>query len=153
MRWLTMLMLICALAMPVGRPWAMSSGPAAGGGELAEAQKQIAAKDWTAAIENLRKWVAKDPKSAEGFNLLGFAHRNLKRMDEAFAYYAKALELDPKHRGAHEYVGEAYLLIDNLAKAQEHLTQLDKLCTFGCPELTELKNKIAAYRRAKGMTG
>jgi hypothetical protein len=27
-----------------------------------------------------------------------------------------ALQLNPRHRGAHEYAGEAYLLVNNLAK-------------------------------------
>ena len=35
--------------------------------------------------------------------------------------YQKALALDPKHRGAHEYIGEAYLTLDDPAKARQHL--------------------------------
>ena len=29
--------------------------------------------------------------------------------DKAFVYYEKALSLDPRHKGAHEYIGELYL--------------------------------------------
>jgi hypothetical protein len=33
----------------------------------------------------------------------------------------------------------------NLAKAKEHLGQLDKLCFFGCGEYDDLKKAIAAF--------
>jgi len=29
-------------------------------------------------------------------------------MKQAFEHYERALKLNPRHRGAHEYVGEAY---------------------------------------------
>ena len=55
----------------------------------------------------------------------------------------EALRIDPKHRAAHEYLGEAYLMSGNLAKAKEHLAQLDRLCTFGCEEYSKLKAAVA----------
>ena len=42
-------------------------------------------------------------------------------MNLVFKHYNEALRLDPKHRGAHEYIGEAYLMVGNVAKAKEHL--------------------------------
>jgi DNA-binding SARP family transcriptional activator len=66
-------------------------------------------------------------------------------MDLVFQHYNEALRIDPKHRNAHEYLGEAYLMVDNPAKAKEHLAALDKLCFFGCDEFTDLKKAIAAY--------
>ena len=66
-------------------------------------------------------------------------------MDLVFKHYGEALRLEPKHRAAHEYVGEAYLMVGNVHKAREHLTALDRLCFFGCAEYTDLKKAIAAY--------
>ncbi len=66
-------------------------------------------------------------------------------MDLVFKHYTEALRLDPQHRGAHEYIGEAYLMVNNVAKAREHLATLDRLCTFGCEEFTDLKKAIADY--------
>ena len=51
------------------------------------------------------------------------------------------------NRGAHEYLGEAYLMVGNVAKAKEHLSVLDKLCFFPCDEYSDLKKAIADYER------
>ena len=66
-------------------------------------------------------------------------------LDLAFKHYNEALRLAPKHRGAHEYIGEAYLRVGNVHKAREHLTQLDRLCFFGCAEYTSLKKALRDY--------
>ncbi len=63
---------------------------------------------------------------------------------EALAAYNKALALDPKHRGAHEYIGEAYLQLGRLDKAKVHLDALDKLCFLPCEEYTDLKKAYEA---------
>ena len=66
-------------------------------------------------------------------------------MSLVFKHYNEALRLDPRHRGAHEYLGEAYLMVGNLPKAKEHLSALDKLCFFPCSEFAELKKAVAEY--------
>jgi hypothetical protein len=70
-------------------------------------------------------------------------------MNAAFKHYEAALRLNPRHRGAHEYVGEAYLLIDNLPKAEEHLAALEKICLVSCEELEDLKRAVADYRKRR----
>lgn len=114
-----------------------------------EGRKAIDAKDWARAIPLFQQVVAKDDKNADAFNWLGFAFRNQGNYEQSFASYTKALAIDPRHRGAHEYIGEAYLKVNQPDKAEEHLKRLDSLCTFGCAEYTELKAKIAAYKAAK----
>lgn len=110
------------------------------------AVKAIKAEEWNKAIELLNKSVARNDKNADAYNLLGYATRKGGNVQAAFKHYERALALDPKHRGAHEYVGEAYLTVGNVAKAEEHLARLDKLCTFGCSEYRELKTAIAVYK-------
>ena len=61
----------------------------------------------------------------------------------------EALSIDPKHKGAHEYLGEAYLMVGNTEKAKEHLAQLDKICFFGCSEFSELKTAISDFETKK----
>ena len=115
--------------------------------DLAAARKAIDAKNWPEAIRLLDRAAAREPKDPDVHTLLGFAERSRGNMDLAFAHYEKALQLDPSHRGAHEYVGEAYLMVGNLAKAEEHLRTLDKLCFFSCEEYRDLKRSIAEYKK------
>jgi tetratricopeptide (TPR) repeat protein len=64
----------------------------------------------------------------------------------AFTNYQRALQLDPRHRGAHEYIGEAYLMANNLTKAEEHLAALQRICLIPCEEYDDLKKAIVEYR-------
>ena len=72
---------------------------------------------------------------ADAHNWLGFAYRNTGDLDRAFAEYEEALKLDPQHKGAHEYVGEAYVIARNLPKTEEHLAALEKLCGGAAPSI------------------
>ena len=114
--------------------------------DIARANRAIKAKDWKRAVEILTAKVARDDRNAEAYNLLGYSERMQGDLDAAFANYDRALALDPEHRGAHEYIGEAYLLTGNLPKAEEHLAALDKLCFFSCEQYRDLKEAIAEYK-------
>ena len=118
--------------------------------DYAAGKKAIEAKDWNAAIASLSSAALRDTRNADIQNYLGFAYRNSGRMDLAFKHYEKSLELNPRHRGAHEYVGEAYLIVGNLEKAEAHLSALRAICLLPCEEMDDLKEKIEAYRKAKG---
>ena len=107
------------------------------------ARKAIDAKEWKKSIDLLNKVRV----NADVHNYLGYAYRHLGNFDEAFHNYKRALEIDPKHRGAHEYVGEAYLLTNNLAKAEEHLAALDRICGRNCEEYQDLAREIAEFRK------
>lgn len=118
--------------------------------DVAAGRQAIDAGNWQAAIAAYTKVVQADPSNADAFNYLGFANRKLGKHDQAFANYQKALTINPEHKGAHEYIGEAYLETNNLAKAEEHLKALDKICFFSCSEYTELKARVAAYKSKRG---
>jgi Flp pilus assembly protein TadD len=118
--------------------------------DYAQAVKLFKAEDYVGAIPLLRKSVAADSRNADAYNLLGFSHRKLGQIDAALAHYGKALTLEPEHRGANEYLGELYLELGDLAKAQERLDVFDDACFFGCEEYRELKAKIKAYKARTG---
>ena len=103
----------------------------------------VKAKDWDRAVYHLAIAAKAEPANADVQNLLGFAYRNQRKFDLAFTHYREALRLDPKHRGANEYIGEAYVLVGNKAKAQEHLTALERICGKGCEEYQDLARAIA----------
>lgn len=112
-------------------------------------KRAIEAKDWNAAIKALSSAALRDTRNADIQNYLGYAHRHTGRLDLAFPHYARALQLDPRHRGAHEYVGEAYLLAGDVAKAEEHLAALRRICVIPCEEYADLAKAIEAYRAGR----
>ena len=118
--------------------------------DYAAGKAAVAAKDWPAAIRALSSAALRDPRNADIQNYLGYAYRQSGQLELAFKHYARALQLNPRHRGAHEYAGEAYLLVNNLTKAEEHLTALQRICLIPCEEYEDLKNAIAEYRRRAG---
>jgi tetratricopeptide (TPR) repeat protein len=127
---------------------AADDGPAPTGDPVLEQASAAAArKDWPAAQALLREAVAKTPDNAGYHNLYAYAIRKGANpdMNLVFKHYNEALRIDPKHRGAHEYIGEAYLMVGNLPKAKEHLVALDKLCFFPCSEHRDLRKAVADY--------
>ena len=113
--------------------------------DYAAGQKAISAKNWALAASSFKKVVADNPKNADAYNLLGYSSRWLGKYDEAFAAYDKALALDPKHKGALEYSGVAYLKVNQKAKAEEQLAKLKNICA-SCEETTDLAKAVAAYK-------
>lgn len=114
---------------------------------IARAQEAIEAKDWTLAARVMRKALGEHPGNADYHNLYAYALRKGPNPDmkEVFRHYEEALRIDPDHRNAHEYIGEAYLQAGNLAKAKEHLAALDKLCWLPCEQYSELKDAVKDY--------
>jgi Flp pilus assembly protein TadD len=117
--------------------------------DYAAGKRAIEAKDWSGAIRFLSSAALRDTRNADIQNYLGYAYRNAGNLDLAFQHYEKALKLSPRHRGAHEYVGEAYLMVGNVAKAEEHLAALRAICLIPCEELDDLQKEIDAYRTRK----
>jgi tetratricopeptide (TPR) repeat protein len=124
-----------------------SGPPVATDPVLERVSTATARQDWAAAQAILKEAVQKEPGNADYHNLYAYTVRKGGNpdMNLVFKHYNEALRIDPKHRGAHEYIGEAYLVVDNLPKAKEHLGALDELCFFPCGEHTDLKKAIAEY--------
>ena len=97
------------------------------------------------AIPLLQRVVSRDASNADAFNWLGYATRRNGNPAASLPFYEKALAIDPKHRGAHEYIGEAYLMLGNVDKAKEHLARLNSLCFMPCSEYSDLKKAVERY--------
>lgn len=113
---------------------------------LASIETLIEDEKYQDAITGLQQLLEETPKNADMLNLLAYSQRKLQRFDEALVNYQKALDIEPRHRGANEYLGELYLQMGQLDKAEERLEVLDKACFFGCDEFDELKEAIEIYR-------
>ena len=162
------LSLAAALAACTALP-ALASGGGGGGGmttlpggklpavdpQYSQAVDAIQGDHYPQAIQLLESYVASSPehaRDADAQNWLGYAYRKSGNLDAAFLHYDKALAIDPRHRGAHEYMGEAYLMTGNLAQAEEHLKALDRLCFTPCDEYTKLKHAVASWKTAHAQT-
>jgi Flp pilus assembly protein TadD len=141
-------LVVAVLALAPGAAAAVDMDPSPPvSSDHAAGKKAIEARDWNTAIKSLTSAAQRDSRNADIQNLLGYAYRNSGQLEPAFNHYQRALQLDPRHLGAHEYIGEAYLLAGNPAKAEEHLAALKRFCaTASCEEYADLSRKIAQYR-------
>ena len=122
---------------------------AAADAEYAQAQTAINQQDFQGAVSHLNNVLATQPNNPDVLNLMGFSKRKMGDQTGAMEYYDKALSLQPNHIGANEYLGELYLELKQLAKAQERLDVLQQVCG-NCEEYGELKEKIEQYKSTNG---
>ncbi len=106
------------------------------------ARTHIANGDLKSATKQLRKVVRQDKSNADAWNLLGYSWRKLDKNRKSGKAYARALKLNPDHRGALEYQGELFIKTGQLAKAKSNLARLQKLCPSGCTELNNLARSL-----------
>jgi tetratricopeptide (TPR) repeat protein len=135
--------LVIAPILVSGTARAVDSMPSDGKADLSSVRTKIKAKNYAAALEELRK-IAKETPEANVYNLLGYTLRKTGDYPASLTYYTKALELQPDHKAAHEYLGELYVETNNIDKAKEQLAVLVKLCPNGCEERQDLEKMIKA---------
>jgi tetratricopeptide (TPR) repeat protein len=119
---------------------------------LTSARKAIDAKDWSRAMTDLNAAVRQEPRNADVHNLLGYTWRKRASPDlaKAIEHYKTALQINPRHKGAHEYIGEAYLMGNNPAEAEKHLAQLEAICgNRTCEEYADLAKALAEFKAKK----
>lgn len=158
----TLITVIAALGFGLAASAFAAGGGGGGGSEqpaakpadpnYTRAKAMIEGRDYANALPLLQQVVAKDPRNADAYNLMGFATRKSGNANGSLQYYQQALAIDPRHLGAHEYIGEAYLMLDQPAQAEQHLARLDSLCVFGCAEYRLLKTAVANYKAGRKPT-
>ena len=115
--------------------------------DYAAGKKAVEEKQWSTAADLFRRATLQDPKNADAWNMLGYASRWVDKYPDAFAAYARALAIDPFHRGAHSYLGVAYVKTNDLVKALAQLAKLESLCgNKDCEEYKALDKAIADYK-------
>ena len=103
--------------------------------------KLIKKEDYSKAVTVLEKILGKTKyqKDPDILNKYAFALRKSGDPEKAEIFYNKALDIDPGHKGALEYLGELYVDTKRKDKANQLLSKL-KNCK--CEEYSELKNYI-----------
>jgi cytochrome c-type biogenesis protein CcmH/NrfG len=132
-----------ALALVPAPAFAVDNMESTDAPDLSSVRAKIKAKDYAAALTELRD-IAEDTQQADVYNLLGFTLRKTGDFKTSLTYYTKALELQPDHKAAREYLGELYVETGNMEKAKEQLAVLAKLCPAGCEEREDLQKAISA---------
>jgi tetratricopeptide (TPR) repeat protein len=113
---------------------------------LARARKSIDVEDWTGAARILVGVVAESPENADAYSYLGLVRRKLGDPDQALIYYRHALYLDPYNRSAIEYLGELYLDLNELPKAEQQLEALAQICGVACEEYRDLNEQVRRFK-------
>ncbi|MDA0237656.1 MAG: tetratricopeptide repeat protein [Proteobacteria bacterium] len=100
-------------------------------------------EDWSAAIIIFEQALQDLSGSADLQNFLGYAYRKSGDLAKALNHYELALKINPDHKGALEYLGEAYITLGDLKSAKIQLERLKHLCSpIPCEELKELQQAI-----------
>jgi tetratricopeptide (TPR) repeat protein len=125
-----------------------SNTPSCGKGEVwdSRSQKCVRAEngvvpdealtDYAEALIKARRYqeviavldLMKDPNTAVALNYRGYATRRMGRVDEGIGYYLKSVQLDPHYAQVREYLGEAYVIKGDIARAEEQLNAIKKIC-------------------------
>ena len=109
--------------------------------------KQTKAKNaYEKAIKSLLEANSKNPGNPDTLNLLGFSHRKIGDYDNAEIYYTMGLEIDPKHVGINEYMGELFVATNRMDEAKKRLAVLEDC---NCKEYNELKQVIEGTKQSK----
>jgi len=110
--------------------------------DLTTVRAKIKAQDFKGALAELTPMLTTH-QHADVYNLMGFSLRKTGDTKQALTFYRKALDFDPQHKGALEYLGELYVETGQLDKAKETVATLKKVCPTGCEELSDLEKAIS----------
>lgn len=81
---------------------------------------------YSGAYERARAVIAaaENPKDPGFLNYQGFIHRKQGNLEQAHAFYQKALTLDPDYHLARSYLGQGLVAQGDIAGAQEQLREI-----------------------------
>lgn len=85
----------------------------------------------------------KNQNEPKVLNYIGYANRKAGRLETGFAYYKKALDIDPNFVLAREYYGEGLVAAGRVDLAQVQLDEIAKRCGTHCSEYKELAKVMA----------
>ena len=115
--------------------------------DLTSVRTKIKAKDYAGALAELRE-LADDVQHADVYNLMGYTLRKTGDFKTSLTYYTKAIEMQPEHKAAREYLGELYVETGNMEKAKEQLAVLAKLCPAAARSARICKRRSTLNRPA-----
>tara|TARA_B100001564_G_scaffold80059_1_gene64257 strand:+ start:503 stop:988 length:486 start_codon:yes stop_codon:yes gene_type:complete len=112
----------------------------------AKGKIEKAKKRYAKAQKLLLKSNKEKPLQADTLNYLGFTTRKLGDYENSEKYYLLGLEIDPKHKGINEYLGELYVATNRINLAKE---RLEVLASCNCDEYVQLKEILNGTKKSK----
>ena len=140
---LSLSLLLAGLLLPPTGALAVDNVTSRDAPDLASVRAKIKAKDFKGALAELTPML-QTYQHADVYNLMGFSLRKTGDYKQAYTFYRKALDSDPEHKGALEYLGELYVETGQIDKAKENEARLKALCPSGCEELADLQKAIGS---------
>lgn len=139
---LSLALQLTAASVHIDRALAVDNVTSRDAPDLTRVRAKIKAKDFKGALAELTPML-QTYQHADVYNLMGFSLRKTGDPKQAYTFYRKALDFDPQHKGALEYLGELYVETGQIEKAKENVVALKKLCPGGCEELADLEKAIS----------
>ena len=115
--------------------------------EQTSGKSDSAKKRFGKALKKFKEAVEIDPSYYQAWNMVGYCSRKSGDLKHAFEAYQKCLAIEPEFAPAHEYMGEAYLMSGDVAKAKE---QLLWLVSRKAEESGTLSARIEEYQKSGG---
>lgn len=112
---------------------------------LDQVKAYLTQEHYDLALSELQGMEAQEGGSPDYWSLVGYTSRRAGDFEASYAAYAKALEIDPAHIQARNYLGHLHLVAGDVDKARSELAFLVALCPSGCDERTDLEKSIALF--------
>ena len=109
---------------------------------LVSVKKLLYSEQLNQALIQVRLLDNKFPDNADINNYYGFIYRKMGEYGKSGQFYKKALQLDPRHKGALEYQGELFIKTNKRASAEKNLALLKSICGTSCSEYKKLEKAL-----------
>ena len=109
---------------------------------LGSIERLLYSDQFSQALTQVRLLDNEYPDNADINNYYGFIYRKMGQYGKSGQFYKKALQLDPRHKGALEYQGELFIKTDKKELAEKNLILLKKICGTSCPEYKKLEKAL-----------
>ena len=109
---------------------------------LVSVKKLLYGEQFNQALIQIRLLDNKYPDNADIYNYYGFIYRKMGEYGKSGQFYKKALQLDPRHKGALEYQGELFIKTNKRASAEKNLALLKSICGTSCSEYKKLEKAL-----------
>lgn len=104
-------------------------------------------RDWPSLLDFAKKWIVLDPKSADAFFNLGFAHDALGAMEPAIEAYAAAIERNDRVLYAWINIARLYILTGRIDDALKAVQSALNLAPQNADALVALGNYYMAKKQ------